>query len=431
MSRAKRRIAAWFALGAATTALAGFGGWIASLPKGEMAHPVPIPATEQTAILEALASNGRKRPVIAVIGLNDATETTDYLMPTGILRRADVADVVLVAAREGPLKLYPALTVMPDAPIDAFDAAHPDGADYVIVPAMSRDDDPVILAWLQSQADKGAIIIGVCAGAKVVAAAGLLQDRRATTHWYYLPELLRRHPSITAVPDRRYVIDHNVATTTGVSASMPMALTLIEAIAGRPKANQVAAEIGLSHWDASHDSSAFGITRPFAMTVLGNLLSFWRREQLELELPAEFDAVSLALTADAWSRTYRSRAFTRATSGAPVADRDGIRVVPDRVATEASSYTVTSPGLTPPAHALDQALRAIRTRYGPRTASVVAMQLEYASDTTAWGASAGGDGRRTLSVPRRALPSTSTMAAGRCPSRAERPYCEKDALSRL
>ncbi len=67
-----------------------------------------------------------------------------------------------------------------------FDARHPDGADYVIVPAMSRDDDPAVLERLKSQASKGAIVIGVCAGAKVVGEAGLLDGKRAMTHWYYL-----------------------------------------------------------------------------------------------------------------------------------------------------------------------------------------------------------------------------------------------------
>ena len=127
----------------------------------------------------------RQRPLIAIIGINDATETTDYLMPFGILRRADVADVVLLATEPGPVKLYPALEVEPHATIATFDAQHPEGADYVIVPAMSRDDDATVLQWLRSQAAKGATIIGVCAGAKVVGEAGLLDGKRATTHWYY------------------------------------------------------------------------------------------------------------------------------------------------------------------------------------------------------------------------------------------------------
>ena len=98
---------------------------------------------------------------------------------------------------------------------------------------MSRDDDPAVLAWIQGQAGKGAIIIGICAGAKVVAAARLLDGRRATTHWYFLREMLRRNPAIDYVPNRRMVVDQGVATTTGITASMPMMLTLIEAIAGR------------------------------------------------------------------------------------------------------------------------------------------------------------------------------------------------------
>src|SRR5690606_6062475 len=98
---------------------------------------------------------------------------------------------------------------------------------------MSRDDDPLVLDWLRTQAAKGARIIGVCAGAKVVAAAGLLDGRRATTHWYYLREMLERSPAIRYVPDRRMVTDEAVTTTTGITASMPMMLTLIEAIAGR------------------------------------------------------------------------------------------------------------------------------------------------------------------------------------------------------
>ena len=97
-----------------------------------------------------------------------------------------MADVVLLATEPGPVKLYPALEVEPHATIATFDAQHPEGADYVIVPAMSRDDDPTVLQWLRSQAAKSATIIGVCAGAMVVGEAGLLDGKRATTHWYYV-----------------------------------------------------------------------------------------------------------------------------------------------------------------------------------------------------------------------------------------------------
>src|SRR3546814_10785778 len=93
--------------------------------------------------------------------------------------------------------------------------------------AMSRDDDPQALQWIRQQAAKGSIIISVCAGAKVVAAAGMLDGKAATTHWYYLDELREQHPEVRYVKDRRIVIDQGVASTTGITASMPMMLTLI------------------------------------------------------------------------------------------------------------------------------------------------------------------------------------------------------------
>ena len=93
--------------------------------------------------------------MVAVIGINEATEVNDYVMPTGILRRADVADVLMVATGSGPVKLYPALTVEPDVTVAEFDSRHPDGADYVIVPQMSRADDPAALQWIKSSVRQG------------------------------------------------------------------------------------------------------------------------------------------------------------------------------------------------------------------------------------------------------------------------------------
>jgi transcriptional regulator GlxA family with amidase domain len=326
----------------------------------------------------ALRPPKRERPLIAIIGINEETEVTDYVMPYGILRRAGVADVVALATGPGPVDLYPALRVEPDATVADFDARHPEGADYVIVPAMSRDDDPVALGWINAQAARGATVVGVCAGAKIVGAAGLLDGKRATTHWFYVDDLRRRHPSAVYVPDRRLVADTGVVTTTGITASMPMMLTLIEAIAGRDRAEGVARDLGLFVWDARHDSGAFKLTRPFALTVAANVLAFWNREELGIDLAPGIDEVSLALVADAWSKTYRSRTRTFASSAEAVVTRSGLRVLPDRVATSwPAERLLPAIGDRPPARALDEALQGIEGRYGRRTADAVAVQLEY------------------------------------------------------
>jgi len=379
MSGMKKRLVLWSCLGVAAL-LATIGTvWMLSLPPAPQVGGMPsVPREEADAILAALKPPKRQRPLIAIIGINDATETTDYLMPYGILRRADVADVVALATKPGPVTLYPAFRVMPDITVAEFDKRHRDGADFVIVPAMSRDDDPVVLDWIRSQATKGAIIVGVCAGAKIVGAAGLLDGRQATTHWYFIDELRKKNPAMRYVADRRIVVDRGVMTTTGITASMPMALTLIEAIAGRPRAEAVAQDLGLPHWDARHESEAFAVTRPFALTVVGNSLAFWNREQLGIDLRPGADEVSLALVADAWSRTYRSRAVAFARSEDPLETRSHIRIIPDKVATNWSAdHLLPAIGSQRPAEALDRALQAIAARYGPSTADLVAMQLEY------------------------------------------------------
>lgn len=363
----------------ATLVLLGFGAWIITLPSDQAELRAPeVPQAEGEAMTRTLRHDAPTRPLIAVIGLNDATETTDYLMPVGILRRADIADVMMLATWPGPVHLYPALTVQPDATIAAFDAAHPQGADYVIVPAMSRDHDPMVMDWLRAQSDKGAVIIGICAGAKVVAAAGLLDHRRATTHWYYLDALLSRKPSIRHAPDRRMVADGNVVTTTGISASIPMMLTLIEAIAGRAKAQFVAQGLGIESWDARHASAAFRMTRPFVTTILLNRLAFWRHEDLGIPVRPGMDEVALALTADGWSRTYRSRAETYAATPGAIVTAQGISLLPDQVRPDwpADSRLPLDPERKP-AEALNDMLAAVARRYGEGTARAVALQLEY------------------------------------------------------
>ena len=366
----------------------GFAGWLFHLPGDVEARPLAPDAdaaraldAEGQMLRAALKPPKRSRPLIAVLALNEGTEITDFLTPTGVLRRADVADVITVATGPGPVHLYPALTVEADITIAAFDARHPDGADYVIVPAMIEDDDPLALGWLQAQASRGATIIAVCAGAKVVGAAGLLDGRRATTHWYYRKALLARSPTITWVADRRFVIDHGIVTTTGITASMPMMVTLVDAIAGKARAAALAEDLGLVRWDASHHSAAFRLTQRFATTILGNRLAFWRHERLDLALHDGVDEVSLALVLDAWSRTYRSTVAAVAARSGPIRTRHGVTVLPDATSGQGVAVTGVAGALTRrPARALDQTLRDIAGRYGEPTARVVAMQLEYPWD---------------------------------------------------
>src|SRR5690606_35126206 len=104
-----------------------------------------------------------------------------------------------------------------------------------------------------------------------------------------------------------------------------------------------------------------------------------------IALEPGIDEVALAHVADAWSRTYRSRAITFAASMSVVVTANGIRILPGRVAGAWPEERTVSifPDQRPEA-ALDFSLQAIAERYGQRKASVVAMQLEYPWGETVW-----------------------------------------------
>ena len=325
--------------------------------------------------VDALKPRRPGTPVVAVLALNEATETTDFLLTHAVLQRAGVADVQAVAPRRGPVRLYPALQVEVSQDLAGFDRAHPSGADYVIVPAMDDIDEPAITAWLRQQAAKGARIVSVCAGALIVGRAGLLDGRRFTTHWSWRDTALERHPSARYVPHQRYVVDRNVATTTGITASLPTMLALVEAIGGREKAQSLAAELGVSSWGPAHDSTAFGLNVGRGVDYLLTKAAFWRHERWSVDVREGTDDIALAFAADAWSRTGHVSVEAASPSGR-VTLRSGLVLLTEPPAEDAPRVPLAQ-GI-PPAQQLDRTLCEIGERFGAARREWVMIELEYA-----------------------------------------------------
>ncbi|RSZ44328.1 thiamine biosynthesis protein ThiJ [Variovorax sp. 553] len=327
--------------------------------------------------VDALRPN-RRIPVVAVLALNGGTETTDFLVPYAVLRRAAVAELEAVAPRQGKVTLMPALEIDLKTDIESFDRRHPQGADYVIVPAMHVDDDPAVLAWLRAQAGKGAKIIGICSGALVLGKAGLLDGRRFAGHWYDRRELLERYPTASYVPDRRYVVDRDVATTTGVSASLPAALALVEAIGGNDRATALAQELDANAWGPEHDSARFKLDAGGIWTYVVNAVAFWRRDAMEIRVREGIDDIKLAFAADAWSRTGRASVTAVSDSGGPVRTSAGLILkTVSASALKATVHPLSLSDSVSPAAQLDRSLCDIQRRYGSWMRAWVALQMEY------------------------------------------------------
>jgi transcriptional regulator GlxA family with amidase domain len=350
-------------------------------PRTTLLKRRPAPAvdeTEQARTIEAMRPPKRQRPLIAIVARNEGTEVADFLVAFGILRRVDVADVIVVAKRAEPVRLYPSLGIEPETTMAGFDERHPDGADYVVVPAMDPGNDRLVANWIAGQFRKNAGIVSICNGSRMVATAGLLDGRRATAHWSAVPKLRRKHPSMTWVRDRRYVSDSGVTTSTGISASIPVMLALVEAIGGREIAARVARDLGVTNWDARHLSSSFVLTREHKKTFMRNALTFWRRETIGIPVVDKVDEVALGLTIDAYSRTYLARVITLWMRSDRVRSRHGLVLRPDQSIEEAAVDDML-PALPSyaPAMTLERELPRIAARYDPHTAAIVALVMEY------------------------------------------------------
>lgn len=318
--------------------------------------------------------NGRSRPVVVVLAENAGTETTDFVVPYGVLKEAEVADVVTVSTDPGTVTLVPALRVRADMTLAQFDAETPAGADIVVVPAMKRNDSPDVLNWVRAQAEKGAAFVSICEGAWVVANAGLLEGKSATTHWFALDSIAKRFPGTTWVRDSRWVVSGNVMTTTGVSASIPASLALIESIAGRPAAERTAKSLGVNAWTIEHNTSAFSWTAKHVTVAVTNWLAWWRHETVEMPVEGGFDEISMAMAADTWSRTYRSQALATGASGI-VQSRRGLHIETE-MASSHRHFVLPKP-TSANTLARIEALDAVANRYGDATADLVALGLEH------------------------------------------------------
>jgi putative intracellular protease/amidase len=343
------------------------------------AAPTATPAAEAGRLPPFQPRLNRSRPLVAVVAENYYTELTDYVVPYGILSASGAADVVALATQEGPIRMFPApMKVQPQATTAAFDSQHPEGADYVIVPAVHRDDDPTLVAWVAAQAHKGAIIVGVCDGVWVLARAGLLDGRKATGHWYSYGKLSKAFPQASWQRQTRYVADGPVITTTGVTATIPVSLALVEAIAGSARARSLASTLGLPQgWSAEHPSERFALRPGHLLTVAGNFLAFWSHESVGVALEPGVDEIALALQAEVYSATFRSTAYTVAAGKEAVKTRRGLSILPDRVAGTGPALRMLPPLDAHPLRALDLALKGIASDYGAQTARWVATQMEY------------------------------------------------------
>lgn len=231
-------------------------------------------------------------------------------------------EVVLLAREPGPLRTCSGIELLARGIADV----DPASLDTLLVSggfgSAPASRDPALIGWLRDAAPKARRVGSVCSGAFLLAAAGLLDGRRATTHWALCGELARAYPAINVEPDAIFVVDNGVWSSAGVTAGMDLALAMVEVDLGRAAALDVA-RVHVMFLKRPGGQSQFSAHLAAQMAKPGPLaeLVAWVLENPSADLRAE----ELARRAKMSLRTF-ARAFGRELATTPAEFVERVRV---------------------------------------------------------------------------------------------------------
>ena len=212
---------------------------------------------------------------------------------------------------DGLLRATGGIQVVADGGLDLLETA---GA--IVIPGWKGVDVPLpprLATALQVAYQRGVRLITICSGVFVLAAAGLLEGRQATTHWRYSESLANRYPSIHVKPDVLYIDAGQIITSAGSAAGIDACLHLVRRDFGAKIANQVARRLVVSpHRDGGQQQY---IEKPVSKeresTMLGGLFD-WLRTHLHEPLPIACMAEQVSMS----KRTFLRR-FNESTGMSP------------------------------------------------------------------------------------------------------------------
>lgn len=393
-------------LSAAAVAAAAAAGVVAamgeSFPRSSAATPVqgwPAPRKAPPGAIVVAVAVGASGSVIS-----------DALLPYEVFARSSRFFVYTVSTRREPIPLSGGLQLVPGHTFADVEAGVAPEPDVVVVPAVvdpAGEQEAPLRGWLARRADRGAHILGVCYGAKVLAASGLLDGRRATSFWQRIPSLRSQHPDVEWVAGQRYVQDGRIVTTAGVTSGLVGALRLVELLAGRPEADRTGRALAYPGW--SLDAPTDIAERRLALADLPFALHAafpWLRPTVGVGLVEGVGEVDVAAVFEAYDGSSFAARLVPLAAGRTISTRHGLLLLTESADTAAPTVDrLVVPGVERPDPALagwaagrglavslphaaripgefsfDPVLRDLAARSDRATARVTAKYIEYPSE---------------------------------------------------
>jgi AraC family transcriptional regulator, transcriptional activator FtrA len=246
--------------------------------------------------------------VVAAV-VDQGALTFDFAIPCEVfgVDRSDIVDpwyeLVVVSAGDRRVRTQTGFVI--DAPHGLEKLEH---ADTIVVPGWSDpDDEPseALKEFLVAAYERGARLVSLCTGAFVLAATGLLDDRRATTHWMYSERLQRRYPRVRIDPDVLYVADGRVMTSAGTTAGIDLCLHLVALDHGLEVAATVARRLVMPLFRSGDQAQYVDTSIARDPGGLSELLD-WGRANLDAGITVDDLATRGAMSARTLTRRFQS-----------------------------------------------------------------------------------------------------------------------------
>jgi transcriptional regulator GlxA family with amidase domain len=201
--------------------------------------------------------------------------------------------------------------------------------------AAASEAPPEVMEFVRRNVDRSRRTASICAGAMILAQAGLLSGRRATTHWFWADQLNQKFPDVSVDIDRIYVIDGPIWTSAGMTAGVDLALAMVERDLGKDLAHRVAQYLVVYHRRAGGQSqhSAMLELAPKSDRIQ-NALAFAKANLTEV-----LNVEQLAEAANLSPRQF-SRAFRAETGQTPAKAIETLRLDAARLLLERSRHTL-------------------------------------------------------------------------------------------
>lgn len=213
--------------------------------------------------------------------------------------------IELAAVRPGPLRTSAGYAITVEQGLDAVARA-----DIVVMPWWNDPERPApepVLAALRAAHDRGAQVVGLCLGVFVLADAGLLDGRAATTHWQWADTFRRRFPAVELRPETLYVDEGSVITGAGATAGVDTCLHVLAQRAGQSTATRVARRIVAAPHRAGGQAQYIETPVPEASDDAVARAMAWAAGSLDTPLGIDALAGHACMSRSAFTRAFRAR----------------------------------------------------------------------------------------------------------------------------